>query len=290
MVKELDSNDNNEIENNGEENTLKLSKEDLRRAYWSFEIWAQACCSYERLQAPGFFMGMRKVIDKLYINKQDRIEAYQRHLEFYNSEFALIGGPLIMGLVIAMEEDKANGGEVDGSAISAMKASLMGPLAGIGDTLRQGMLIPIVGSIAISIGQTGNLLGPVFYMVVMLAICFVFSYWVFREAHSRGSNFVSSVFTGKKIEKAMTLITTVGAITIGALAATTVKLSTTAVITLGDSQLNLQTDLFDAIVKNILPFGLVMLVLYFLNKKVNINWIIVGIFVFAVVCGILGIV
>lgn len=285
------SEDVNEIKKNDEESgDVTLTNKELRKAYWSFEIWAQACCSYERLQAPGFFMGMRRVIDKLYPNQEDRIDGYQRHLEFYNSEFALIGGPLIMGLVIAMEEEKASGKQVDGSAISAVKASLMGPLAGIGDTLRQGMLIPIIGSIAIAIGQTGNLLGPLFYMVVMLGLCFGFSYWLFREVHGRGNEFVSSFFSGQKLEKAMTFITTVGAITIGALAAMTVKLTTTAVISLGESQISLQTNIFDAIVKNILPFALVLLVFHLLNKKVSVNWIIVGIFVFAIVFGALGIV
>ena len=45
---------------------VSLTKKDLNKAYWTFETYAQACCSYERLQAPGFFSGMRNIIDKLY--------------------------------------------------------------------------------------------------------------------------------------------------------------------------------------------------------------------------------
>ena len=106
----------------------KLTIKDLNTSYFMFEVFAQACCSYERLQAPGFFSGMKNVIAKLYTDPEERAEACQRHMEFYNSEFALVG-PVILGLTIAMEEEKACGAEIDGLAISAVKTSLMGPLA-----------------------------------------------------------------------------------------------------------------------------------------------------------------
>lgn len=68
---------------------VSLTKKDLNKAYWTFETYAQACCSYERLQAPGFFSGMRNIIDKLYDDDpEQKAEACQRHMEFYNSEFA----------------------------------------------------------------------------------------------------------------------------------------------------------------------------------------------------------
>ena len=35
----------------------KLTIKDLNTSYFMFEVFAQACCSYERLQAPGFFSG-----------------------------------------------------------------------------------------------------------------------------------------------------------------------------------------------------------------------------------------
>ncbi len=277
-------------EQNTQEKKHLLTKKDLNKAYWQFEVWAQACCSYERLQAPGFWCGMRNVIEKLYPEgSEERKEACQRHMEFYNSEFGLVG-PVIVGLAVSMEEEKAMGADVDGQAISAVKTSLMGPLAGIGDTLRQGTFIPIIGSICISIGQTGNLLGPILYMIATLGLNWGISYNLFHQAYRRGSDFVADFFVGNRMEKIMTLITTLGAIVIGALAATTVKLTTPFVLNFGESPLTLQTDIFDSIALNILPFAAIMLVFYLMNKKVNINWIIVGIFVVAIVGGLIGII
>ncbi len=266
-----------------------LTKKDLKKSYWMFEIMAQACCSYERLQAPGFFSGMRNIIDKLYKDRpEEKIEACKRHMEFYNSEFALVG-PVILGLAVSMEEEKAMGKDVDGQAISAVKTSLMGPLAGIGDTLRQGTLIPIIGSIAISMSiDSGSLLGPIFYMVMTLAINWGISYNLFFRSYKAGKTFVSDFFASGKMERIMTIITAMGAITIGALAATTVKVSTPAVLTFGENQLAIQ-DLFDKVVHNLLPFAATMIVFHCLNKKVSVNKIILGIFIIGIVFGVLGI-
>lgn len=277
------------VTNETAKNEIKLTKKDLNKAYWTFEVFAQACCSYERLQAPGFFSGMKNIIAKLYPKKEDRIEACKRHMEFYNSEFALVG-PVILGIAIAMEEQKANGADIEGEAISGIKTSLMGPLAGIGDTLRQGTLIPIIGSIAISIGTGGNLLAPVLYMAATLGINWGISYNLFHKAYEKGNELVGEFFQGGRMEKIMTMITTLGAIVIGALAATTVKLSTIVELNLGESPLNLQTDIFDTIALNILPFATCMLVFYLLRKKISVNKILIGIFVFAIIFGLLGII
>lgn len=273
------------------EKKVSLTKKDLNKAYWQFERYAQACCSYERLQAPGFFCGMRNVIEKLYADDEEgKVEACKRHMEFYNSEFALVG-PVILGIAVAMEEEKANGAEIDGQAISAVKTSLMGPLAGIGDTLRQGTLIPIIGSIAISLGQSGNLIAPFFYMIVTLALNWGISYTLYHRVYQQGNSVIANFFTGNRMEKIMTMITSMGAVTIGALAASTVKLSTPLQLTFGEKALSLQTNIFDAVILNLLPFAAVMLIYWLIaKKKVNINKVIVGIFAVCIIGGLIGII
>ncbi len=261
-----------------------VTKADLRKSYWMFEVYAQACCSYERLQAPGFFMGMKNIIERVYDKDEaEKIEACKRHMEFYNSEFALVG-PVILGLTISLEEQKALGAQVDGVTISAIKTSLMGPLAGIGDTLRQGTLIPIIGSIAISMGVEGNLFGPVFYMVATLAINFGISNYLFNKAYARGRDFVAEFFSGNKMEKIMTMITAIGAITIGALASSTVVATTPLALKLGENTLLVQ-DLIGKIAPNLLPFGFVLLTLFLLNKKISVNRVLLILIGIAVVLG-----
>ena len=253
---------------------VSLTKKDLNKAYWTFETYAQACCSYERLQAPGFFSGMRNIIDKLYDDDpEQKAEACQRHMEFYNSEFALVG-PVILGAAIAMEEEKANGADIDGQAISAIKTSL----------------IPIIGSIAIALGQAGNLFAPIFYMLATLALNWGISHTLFMKVYDKGTAFVAEFFQGNRMEKIMTTITTMGSVTIGALAANTVKLSTPLELTLGEKVLNIQADILDSVILNLLPFCAVMLVFWLIGKKkASINKVIIGIFVVGIVGGLIGI-
>ena len=72
---------------------------------------------------------------------------------FFNTE-PNIGG-VIHGSVIALEEQRANGADIDDEAINSVKSGLMGPLAGIGDTISQGTITPIL--LALGIGLAGRL-------------------------------------------------------------------------------------------------------------------------------------
>lgn len=88
--------------------------------------------------------------------------------------------PFIFGVVAAMEEENANNEEFDISSINAVKASLMGPLAGIGDSLFWGTLRPLAGGIACSLALAGNflhqsysyccLIFPIFWFVILVYI------------------------------------------------------------------------------------------------------------------------
>ena len=88
----------------------------------------------------------------------------------------------------------------------------------------------------------------------------------------------------------MTMVTAMGSITICALAATTVKLTSTAEIALGDNKLAVQTDILDKVVNNLLPFGMVMLTFYLMNKKVSVNKVLLILFAIGIIGGLLGIV
>ena len=89
-------------------------------------------------------------------------------MEFYNTEPHF--GGVINGMVIAMEEERANGAPISDEAINGIKTGLMGPFAGIGDTLWQGTLTPILLSIGISLASSGSLAGPLVYAVLMMGI------------------------------------------------------------------------------------------------------------------------
>ena len=143
----------------------KLSKKDLNKSIWRWQFFSHANYNYERLQASSFALSMIPIIKKLYPdNKEKQIEAIQRHLGFFNTEPNF--GAVIHGITVAMEEEKSDGAPISEEAINSIKVGLMGPLAGLGDTLTQGTIIPLLLAIGISFGEKGNLFGPLGVMVI----------------------------------------------------------------------------------------------------------------------------
>ena len=118
-------------------NEKKLTQKELNSIFWRTFTTSHAW-HFERQQHMAFAFAMIPTIKKLYDNREDRIAAYKRHLEFYNCQTTM--QPLIAGISAAMEEENANNEEFDTSSISSMKVALMGPLAGIGDSLIAGTL------------------------------------------------------------------------------------------------------------------------------------------------------
>ncbi|GMA52814.1 hypothetical protein GCM10025857_41710 [Alicyclobacillus contaminans] len=110
----------------------KVAKKELNSVFWrSFAL--QGAFNFERMQNIGYAYSMVPIIKKLYKNKEEQAQALDRHLEIFNTTPQMV--PLILGISSAMEEENANNVNFDEQSINAVKASLMGPLAGIGDSI-----------------------------------------------------------------------------------------------------------------------------------------------------------
>ena len=141
----------------------KLTHKDLMGIFWrSFR--QDAVWNFERQQNLGSAYTMSRVVGKLYEDdKEKRARALQRHVDFMAITPHL--STLLYGILAAMEEENANNSDFDESSISAVRASLMGPIAGIGDSLLWGTLRIIAAGIAISFSQNGSILGPLLFLL-----------------------------------------------------------------------------------------------------------------------------
>ena len=128
----------------GDENAPEeITKHDLFKA-WFRGWWAnEVPHSFDRMIAPAFLFGLMPILQKLYKNKVMLGEAYQRHMVFFNTQ-AIWGQGLITGITASLEEERAKAlheGRADEAIspqiINATKVGLMGPLAGIGDTVQR---------------------------------------------------------------------------------------------------------------------------------------------------------
>ena len=100
-------------------------------------------------------------INKFYKNDEEgKKAALTRSMSYFNTTITL--STFIMGLVASMEKKNSEQKDFDASSINAVKSSLMGPLAGIGDSIFWGVLRVIAAGIAVGLGMTGNILGEIF--------------------------------------------------------------------------------------------------------------------------------
>ena len=172
------------------DNKITLSKSDrlmvcLRSTFW------QASWNYERIQNGGYAFAMIPAIKKLYKEKADQIAALKRHMEFFNTH-PYVASPIV-GVTLALEQEKANGAAVDDAAIQGVKVGMMGPLAGIGDPVFWFTLRPILGAMCASIAMDGNMLGPIMFFLLWNILRFGFMWYTQEFGYKVGSQITENL-------------------------------------------------------------------------------------------------
>ena len=170
-----------------------VTKKDLLYAWFKWFIFSHCCINYERFESLGFTNAISHILAKLYPSKEDLSEALERHQEFFNTEPYI--GIVIMGISVAMEEQRAKDGSVSGEAITAVKTGLMGPLAGIGDTLNQAIIYPILLAFSVALVLENNLgvAGVVIYCVLVVAAMAAQSIYFVNYGYRLGKDAVSKI-------------------------------------------------------------------------------------------------
>ena len=273
---------------------IRLTRRDVVRSWVTWTFFSQANYNYERLQGTGFAHAMTPIIRRLYTTPDEIRAALKRHLVFFNTEPNF--GNVVLGTVIAMEEQRANGAPIDDDAINSVKSGLMGPLAGIGDTFSQGTITPILLALGIGIaggtasggaiptiaaGATGNPLGAIVYAVLVTAVIIGIGYTAWMAGYSRGRMFVLEMLRSGTIDRVLVGAGVLGNLVLGALAAKYVTVYLATTISVAGAQMNLQASLLDPVFPGVLALGLVLLI-WWLLRRVNPLVILAAMLVFSI--------
>ena len=175
------------------ENKIKLSKAD-RRSVMLRSQFLQGSWNYERMQNGGWAYSLIPALKKLYPNKDDASAALKRHLEFFNTH-PYIAAP-ILGVTLALEEERANGAQIDDAAIQGVKVGMMGPLAGIGDPVFWFTVRPILGAIAASLATGGSVIAPLFFFFVWNIVRAAFLWYTQEFGYQKGSEITKDLSGG----------------------------------------------------------------------------------------------
>lgn len=268
---------------------VKLTKKELLKN-WALTYSSETAYNYERLQALGQANAMVPVIRKLYPDDKDRqVQELKKYFVFYNTEPSFIG-TMIPGVAATMEEQRANGAEdITDETINSLRTGLMGPIAGIGDTVSQGIVYPILAGIACTLAIEGSYIGPIFFEIVYKICLIGFGWNMYRLGYQKGKSFILTMLKEGTITRLTEIFSMVGLMVVGCMTASRVNVEIPFVLKIKGVSLDIQDKVLDALMPGIVPLGITILIYWLVRKKVNINLIILIIFVFGILFAYLGI-
>ncbi len=297
---------------------VQLTKKDRLSVAWR-STFLQGSWNYERMQNGGWVFAMIPAIKRLYTTKDEQKEALKRHLAFFNTH-PYVASP-ILGVTLALEEDRANGAQVDDAAIQGVKVGMMGPLAGVGDPVFWFTVRPILGALGASLAMAGNILGPILFFVLWNVIRWAFMWYTQEFGYKAGAKITEDISGGLlgKVTKGASIL---GMFVLGGLierwvsinfqpVVSTVKLSDGAFIdwsklssgaegikealtqyssglALSDVKVTTLQQNLDSLIPGLVPLLLTLLCMWLLKKKVSPIVIILALFVVGIVGHVIG--
>lgn len=271
----------------------EITKGDIMKVWFRWWWCNEVPHTFDRMIAPSLCFGLMPVLKKLYKNPVFLGEAYQRHLQFFNTQ-AVWGGGIISGITVSLEEERAkalNAGEpaLDASMIQNTKIGLMGPLAGVGDSIDSGTVQYICISLFLGLCQEGNPLGAVMPFVCFATATFIYGYLFTRMGYTMGRRAALEIMKGGRIKSIIDALGVLGLFMMGCMAASYVKLSTPIEADLSGRPFVLQETL-DGILPGLLPLIAVMALFFFFQKKgMKVTQAMLGFTVILIFLAVIGI-
>lgn len=271
--------------------TKNLSKEErkmLRKAFWrSFTLYAAV--SPAKQGASGFCYSMMPFIDSFYKDKpEEKKAALVRSMSYFNTTIPC--STFIMGLTASMEKKNSEQEDFDANSINAVKSSLMGPLAGIGDSIFWGVLRVIAAGIAVGLGMSGNILAPVVFLLLFNVPSILIRYYGTFLGYRLGSEYIQKMYESGLMSILTKCASIVGLVMVGGMTAGMVTFQSKYELMMeGSSILNLQS-MLDQVFVGIVPLGLTLLCYYLLKKKnISVTMLIIGVILLGILLSCLGI-
>lgn len=242
----------------------KLTKRDyLTTALRAYLL--QNAFNYSNYQGVGYANVLYPALRKMY---KDDVENLKRvlldNIEFYNTNPHFV--PFVSNLQLVMLENGRAAAEC-----RSMKMALMGPLAGIGDSLSQFLLAPLFSTICATLAFQGHISGPVIFLLGLNIILLVIKLLSGNYGYKLGTGIVQTV--SEKMNRFTHAASIVGVTVISALATKMVKLRvpfTYKQMIEGKEQIVQIQKMIDGIAPALLPIFYTTLVFYLLkNKKWN---------------------
>ncbi|MDN3583176.1 PTS system mannose/fructose/sorbose family transporter subunit IID [Mucilaginibacter flavus] len=254
------------------QNQHKLSKGILRAIFFR-SLTLEANFNFETWQNTGFAFSIIPALKKLYHTQETMTLALKRHLQLFNT--SPYGSTLIIGITAAMEEQNTTDANFDEDSISSVKLGLMGPLAGVFDSLFWGTFKVIAAGVGTSLAIKGNILGPILFMLIFNIPHLLLRYHLTFIGYNTGTKFLQNLAQNNVMDRLTAGASILGLMVVGAMPATLMNIKTPLSMGGGASSVQVQV-ILDQVVPAIIPLALTFLVFYFVKKQVKTTWLLLG--------------
>lgn len=251
----------------------KLTKRDytvtMARAYF-----LQNGFNYSNYQGLGYALVMYPALKKLYGDDPKRFaEELNNNCEFYNTNPNLL--PFITSIHLAMADSGMPYDEIRG-----IKMALMGPLAGIGDSLSQFCIAPLFSTIFASMAMQGVFFAPILFLLAENITLLVIKIIMGSYGHKLGTSMIDKL--SAKMGTISDAASMIGVTVIAGLAATFVKMNVGITFAAGKvsagstaSTVNIQA-MLDKVAPALLPILYTILMYYLIKKKgITTYWLVI---------------
>lgn len=266
-----------DVTKTNDEQHTKLTKRERHSAILRYMVMGVNNFNYETQQGPSIVWAFSKVLRKIYPKDDEYVQALDNHFKYFNTTTTMAN--IILGATLAMEEKD---GIKSKDAVQSLKTSLMGPFAGIGDTLIWVLLPTIMGSIAGYMALQGNPTGAIAWILVDILL-----FWIriklFDLGYDSGVKLVTTL--GDRLSVFTEASSVMGLTVVGALVATAVKVYTPLKFMTGKVSLGIQTGVLDKIMPALLPAAVAYMVYALLGSK---KWTPTRVIVLLLVLSLLG--
>ena len=257
----------------------KITKKDLRRANYR---WLMSVCTfnYQTQQGASVAYSLSPILRKIYKNDDDYVEALNNHFQYFNTQPWLAS--IVLGATVAMEEKEGLRAK---QAIQDFKVGVMGPLAGIGDSLLMVMIPTIMGSIAAYMAKEGNPIGVMLWMILIFII-FALRMRGFEFGYKQGIKIITEY--GEKLNNLTEAASVLGLTVVGALIPSVISVVVPIKFTFGEVVMEIQP-LLDQIMPSLVPVILTFVAYRLLGYKgMSVTKIILLVILFAMVAAAFG--
>lgn len=241
-------------------NNRKLSDKDLRRVGWR-QFIGSSTFNYNSGMATGLVWQQFPALRKIYSNDDDLKKSLDNQFKYYNCNPLI--SPFVIGATLAIEDQQGTNGL---EAVQDMKAGLMGPLSGIGDTIAWVMIPTIFGAIGGAMAKQGSSIGMWLFLAVYFAIFLARPSFI-KMGYHQGIKLVTTF--GQELSTFTNAISVLGLAVIGAIIPSTIKFESAVKFNSGGVKMSLQS-IFNQLLPSLLPV-LLIAVMYYLMKKKNVK-------------------